>query len=166
VESIFKVLSFKLKTIIDKIEIEHFRLTGIALKNKTSNQNGQSNADCGTLWQAFEEGDYFNKIPDRFSDEIIAVYYAYEGDQTKPFSYFIGCKTTAEEGVPENMQSMIISKGSYYKITATGILPACVSTAWKSIWDTGITRCFQSDFEIYAHRSKYWNNASVDIFIS
>jgi predicted transcriptional regulator YdeE len=82
------------------------------------------------------------------------------------FSYCIGCKTIADAGVPENMPSMLITKGSYHKITVTGILPACVSTAGKSIRDTGIKRCFQSDFEIYDHRKKDWNNTSADIFIS
>ena len=77
---------------MDKIEIKEFRLLGLALKIMTANENGRSAIDCGNLCQKFEKEHYANKITGKLSDEIFAVYYNYEGDHTRPFSYFIGCK--------------------------------------------------------------------------
>ena len=43
--------------------IKEFRLIGLSLKTKTTNENGQSAIDCGSLWQQFEKGNYAEKIP-------------------------------------------------------------------------------------------------------
>ena len=34
---------------------EDFKLVGLRLKGKTTNQNNQSSKDCGDLWQKFEK---------------------------------------------------------------------------------------------------------------
>jgi len=77
---------------MEKTEKDEFKLIGLKLNNKTTNESGRSGIDCGNLWQKFETENFVEKIPGRLSDEIYAVYYDYEGDHTKPFSYFIGCK--------------------------------------------------------------------------
>ena len=74
------------------IQVDEFKLIGLALPEKTTNEAGQSSIDCGNLWLKFEQEKYFEKIPGKLDDEVIAVYHEYEGDHTKPFSYFIGCK--------------------------------------------------------------------------
>jgi hypothetical protein len=40
------------------------------------------------------------------SDEVLAVYHRYEGDYTKPFSYFIGCKVKTGSEVPQGLNSL------------------------------------------------------------
>ena len=150
-----------------KIELKEFKLIGIALGKKTTNENGQAGIDCGNLWQKFEEGDYANKIPDKLSDEIVAVYYQYEGDHTNPYSYFIGCKVTTETEVPEGMESLMIPGGHYQQITAKGKIPDCIIDVWKEIWNsTDTNRAYQADFEVYDERSKDCTNGAVDIFLS
>ena len=71
-----------------KTELEEFKLIGISLGKKTTNENGQAGIDCGNMWQKFEKGDYSNKIPGKTGDEVFAVYHDYEGDHTKPYSYY------------------------------------------------------------------------------
>jgi len=151
---------------MNKIAVEEITLMGLSLKKKTSNANGQSNIDCGNLWQKFEQEDYANKITGKLNDEILAVYHDYEGDHTKPFSYFIGYKVKPGESVLQNLDILTIPKGLYQKITSTGEMPGCVVNAWKAIWDSDIRRAYIADFEIYGEKSKNWNNAEVDIFIS
>ena len=151
---------------MDKIEIKEFKLVGLALKTKTTNENGQSAIDCGNLWQKFETENLADNIPGKLSDEIYAVYYNYEGDYTKPFSYFIGCKVKTDAEVVPGMDSLDIPGGSYQKFIAKGIMPDCVANSWKEIWTTDIPRAYQADFEIYDERSKDWKNAEVEIFIS
>lgn len=152
---------------MNKIELEEIKLIGLSLKTKTNNENGRSSIDCGNLWQEFEKESYEDKIPDKLSDEILAVYHKYEGDNTKPFSYFIGCKVKTETEVPEGMDSLIIAKGMYQKFNAKGKMPDCVANAWKEIWSSNICRAYQADFEVYDERSKDWSNAAeVEIYLS
>jgi hypothetical protein len=37
----------------------------------------------------------------QLGEEILAVYHQYEGDHTKPFSYFIGCKVNPDAETPK-----------------------------------------------------------------
>ena len=151
---------------MERIELNGFHLIGIALPHKTTNNNGQSNIDCGNLWQQFETGNYIERIPHKLSNDIIAVYHNYEGNHTKPFSYFIGVKVKPGTVVPNNMDGLILPRNRYAKFTAKGILPNCVADTWRAIWHSNILRAYHADFEVYAESSKNWNNAEVTIFIS
>lgn len=145
---------------------DEFKLIGIKLKDKTINENGQSSIDCGNLWQKFETENFAARIQDKLSSEIYAVYYNYEGDYTKPFSYFIGCKVKNHAEIPQGMDILVIPPGNYSKVIAKGQIPDCITNSWKAIWNSNIARTYQFDFEIYDERSKDWNNAVVDIFVS
>ena len=150
---------------MNKFELEEIRLIGLALKTKTFNANGQSAIDCGKLWQDFTNGNYADKIPGKLSNDILAVYHQYEGDHTKPYSYFIGCKVNANTPVPPGMESLIIPAAQYQKISAKGIMPDCVANAWRAIWQSDISRAYRFDFELYDERSKDRSNTEVDIYI-
>lgn len=150
---------------MNNVVIEEFQLIGIALKTKTTNENGQSGIDCGRLWQKFETENYIKRIPGKLSNEIFAVYHNYEGDYTKPFSYFIGCKVKKDTSVPEGFDSLRIADGTYEKILAKGTMPNCVADSWKNIWNSGLERAYNTDFEVYDEKSKDWNDAEVNIFI-
>ncbi len=147
-------------------KIKGFRLIGLALKNKTSNENGQAGIDCGNLWQKFEKESTFTRLQGKISNEIFAVYHNYEGDYTKPFSYFIGFKVCPDLNVPDGMDSLIIHDGNYQLFTAKGKMPDCVARTWEQIWSSGLSRAYQTDFEVYGEKSKDWSNAEIDILIS
>jgi len=151
---------------MNTFEQEEVKLVGLALVGKTTNINEQSGIDCGNLWQAFEKGNYAEKIPGRLTDEILAVYHQYEGDHTKPFSYFIGCKVKADAETPPGFDTLTIAKGMYQKIDAKGIMPDCVINTWKKIWASDIPRSYKMDFEVYDERSKDWSNAEVEVYLS
>lgn len=151
---------------MNKTELEEITLIGLSLQRKTTNANGQSAIDCGNLWQEFEKENYAERIPGKLSDEVLAVYHQYEGDYTKPYSYFIGCKVKTGSEVPHGLDSLIIPKGTYQKIKAKGKMPDCVANAWKEIWSSDIPRAYRADFEVYDERSRDWNNAEVEIFLS
>ncbi|MDQ2721175.1 MAG: GyrI-like domain-containing protein [Bacteroidota bacterium] len=151
---------------MNKIEKKGFKLIGVALKTKTFNAKGQSAIDCGNLWQTFGQENYAEKIPGKVSNEVFAVYHDYEGDHTKPYSYFIGCKVKDDTEVPAGMDSLIIPAGEYQLFIAKGKMPDCIGNAWRKIWDSVIPRSYKADFEVYDEKSKDWNNAEVDIFIS
>ena len=151
---------------MQKLEKNEFKLIGLKLDHKTTNEGGQSGIDCGNLWQKFEKESFIDKIPNKLSDEIYAVYFDYEGDYTKPYSYFIGCKVKINAKTPQDMDNLLIPASSFNKVIAKGKMPECVANSWKEIWISKIERSYKYDFEIYDERSKDWNNAEVDIFVS
>ncbi len=139
---------------------------GIELESKTTNEGGKSAIDCGRLWQEFERGKYFEKIPNKLSDEIMAVYHDYENDHTGQFSYFIGCQVEECAVVADGMKLLIVPEGSFEKVTAKGLMPDCIAEAWKHIWAADLERAYLADFEVYDDRSQDWAKAEVDVFVS
>ena len=148
------------------IKLSDFKLIGLRLDKKTTNSGGQSNIDCGNLWQKFEKEDFAGRISNKIGDEIYAVYYDYESDYTKPFSYFIGCRVKINSVLAPGMDTLIIPEQSYTKFIAKGKMPGCISNSWKDIWNSKMRRAYKYDFEVYDERSKDWDNAIVDIFVS
>ncbi len=151
---------------MEKISKSKFHLIGLKLDSKTTNEDNQSSKDCGNLWQKFEKDKIVDLIPDKLSNEIYAVYFDYEKDETKAFSYFIGCKVGGNTKVPKNLMRLEIPSQKYMKFTAKGVMTGCVTDTWKKIWHSDIQRTFGFDFEVYDERSKDWNNAELDIYIS
>ncbi|CAN5591812.1 hypothetical protein BH10BAC3_BH10BAC3_31200 [soil metagenome] len=151
---------------MNQIQLQSFTLIGVALPFKTSNENGRANIDCGSLWQKFEAGNYADKIPGKLTDDIFAVYHDYEGDYTKPYAYFIGCKVKDYTAVPAGLDSLIIAPGNYQPFIAKGKMPDCIADAWQRIWQSNINRAYKTDYEIYTEKSRDWNDAEVDIYVS
>lgn len=151
---------------MEKSKKENFKLIGLKLDHKTTNENNQSNTDCGNLWQKFEKEKIFDLIPNKLSNEIYAVYFDYEKDETKPFSYFIGCKVDKNAETPKELKELVIPSQNYSKFVAKGVMTGCVTDTWKKIWDSSLNRKFGFDFEVYDERSQDWNNAELDIYIS
>jgi predicted transcriptional regulator YdeE len=149
-----------------RTEVKSFRLIGLSLIKKTSNEKGQSNIDCGNLWQEFISRNLKEKIPGRLGEEIYAVYHQYEGDHTKPFSYFIGCRVRPGTTAPAGLNSITICDGIYQIFTAKGKMPECIAQAWNTIWNADIHRAYHTDFEIYGDKSADWNKAEIEIFVS
>ncbi len=144
---------------------EQFKLIGISLPYKTYNADGKSMADCGSLWQKFEEGGYYNLINDKTEEAVYAVYHNYDGDHNQPYSFFIGCKVALETEI-DGFTSLIIPENSYKEIIAAGEIPKCIANSWKEIWKDEFERAYKFDFEIYDNRSSDWKNAEVPIYIS
>jgi predicted transcriptional regulator YdeE len=151
---------------MNRTSIKTIHLIGLSLKTKTINANGQSGTDCKNLWHDFENGHCAAVIPNKLSDDIYGVYHHYDGDSTQPFSYFVGCRVKEGSAVPQELESLTIPEGTYEKITVKGKMPDCVTQAWKEIWMSDYTRTYHTDFEVYDERSKDWNNAEVDVYVS
>jgi predicted transcriptional regulator YdeE len=145
---------------------DNFRLIGLKLPHKTTNENNQSSKDCGNLWQQFESDNVFDRILEKLSKEIYAVYFDYEKDEKQPYSYFIGCKVPDNIPIPTGLEELVIPTQNYKNFVAKGKMTACITETWKEIWNSNLKRSFTFDFEIYNERSQDWSNAEVDIYIS
>lgn len=143
-----------------------FKLIGIKLNKSTTNENGQSAKDCGELWQSFEMNAIANQIPNKLSDSIYAVYFDYESDENGTFSYFIGVRVALDTQTPAGLDELLVPRQIYKKLTAKGKMPDCVAEAWQSVWKSDLDRKFGFDFELYDERSRDWENAEVDLYLS
>lgn len=148
-----------------KVERDTIHLIGIALKESTTNQNGQSSIDCGNLWQQFEKVD-LSRVPSKLDNDVYAVYHQYDSDHTEHFHYFIGCRVESISEIPESLTSLTIPKGSFFKKVAKGKMPNCIADTWREIWNSNLSRNYQFDFEVYGEKSKNWSDAEVEIYIS
>ena len=151
---------------MDQITTVAFKLIGIKLPNKTTNEGGQSNIDCGNLWQKFISENIRDAIPGKISDDIYAVYFGYEGDHTQPFSFFIGCRVKMDIRPPGGLHVLFIPPGRYVRVVAKGKIPDCIADAWRDIWSSTINRSYQYDFEVYGEKSRDWHHAEVEIYLS
>ncbi len=150
---------------MNKIEKKEMQIIGLELESKTINLNGKSGIDISKLWGKFEKEQIYSKIPNKINNEIVAVYFDYNGDYTEPFSYLIGCEVTDGTEAPEGMRKITIPKANYRKFLAKGKMPDCIGEVWYKIWDTKLDRAYTYDFEIYGEKSQDWENAEVEVFI-
>ena len=82
----------------------------------------------------------------------------------KPFSYLLAA-SKKDQSLPRYTH-LNDTRTIIYQTIAKGKMPDCISNSWKDIWDSKIERAYKYDFEVYDERSKDWNNATVDIFVS
>lgn len=141
-------------------------LIGLRLPAKTSNRNNQSSKDCGSLWQRFEQEKIAGRIPGKLDGAVCAVYFNYEGDHTRPFDYFIGCRVAPGTAVPEGLDSLEIPEQRYTYLLARGEMPACIANAWREVWNSNLPRSYTYDLEVYDERSHDWSHAEVDLFVA
>ncbi len=52
-------------------QIADFRLIGLKLGHKSSNENHKAAIDCAMLWQQFESEKWFDHIPDKLESNNI-----------------------------------------------------------------------------------------------
>lgn len=64
------------------------------------------------------------------------------------------------------MTELEVPAGKYHKVVASGKMPDCMTEAWKAIWRSDVERKYNVDYEVYDQRSKDWNQAEVDIYLS
>lgn len=145
--------------------VDTFRVIGISLPSKTENQNNRSAVDCGSLWQKFHSGNYSSVIPGKVDNDIIAVYYDYEGDHLAPFSYLIGHRVAENTSPTPELNYVDISAGKYLKVTAQGNIHECMKDAWQDVWQSDLKRTYKYDFEIYIQDRMKGEYAEVDILV-
>jgi predicted transcriptional regulator YdeE len=142
---------------------ESFHIIGI--KMKTSNQSAMQ--DISQIWNKFFSEDIKNKIPNKLSEDIFAVYTEYEGDYTKPYSYILGCSVSSLDSIPDGMVGMTIPSARYEIFIAKGKMPDKVVETWQHIWQPEIDakRSYKTDFEIYGDKYGNLENSEVEICI-
>lgn len=141
-----------------------FDVVGIQIK--TDNSRGAEG--FAPLWQRFYAENIQQQIPHKIDDEVIAIYSEYEGDHTKPFSFFIGCRVSKVDALPAHLIAKHIPAAQYALFTAKGEMPQAVGKTWiESIWKSDLKRAWKADYEVYGARffAREGKDKEVDIFI-
>ena len=139
----------------------------VGVKCRTSNSPDAGPHDIPKHWQRFVAEDVCSKISNKASDDILALYFEYEGDYTKPYSFLLGCPVHSAENIPPSLVAVTVPGGSYAKFCAQGEYPQSVVTAWGNIWQQhSLQRAYTCDFEVYTKDFFSGVSHEVDIFVA
>lgn len=146
----------------------------VGIKTRTNNQS-EINSLEGKIFPIVKQ--YFHQkvaenIPNRTQPgTTFCIYTDYESDYQGDYTYFIGEEVDSFEGVPSDLEVLIIPAQNYIKFTnGPGSMPDVVRKPWQEIWQMtseqlGGIRSYIADFEIYDERSKDHQNIVLDIYI-
>ena len=142
-----------------------FKIIGISIE--TTNENGQSIKDVEKIWGKFWNENTSDKIPNKDSNEIYAVYTDYENDYTGKYTLIIGFPVTTLDNIPDGFVGREISVKKNEKYISKGKMPEAILKTWTEIWqDTQLKRAYRADVTV--HGKKYFDgdNAEVETYIS
>ncbi len=150
---------------MSQITVEPFYVVGITVR--TSNQDGQAARDIPALWERWMANNLAEQIPGKMNADVYSVYTDYEKDYTAPYTTLLGCRVADLSAVPEGMTGITVGGGNYTVFTAEGALSdGIVIKEWMTIWNSGLSRRYTTDFEVYGEKAMNPANAQVDIYIA
>ena len=146
------------------INKELMQISGIELR--TSNNPDSGPKEIPIHWENFYSDKIFEKIPNKISNEVIALYCDYEGDYTKPYSLIIGCSVSSTESIPSGLVLKNLPKTSYAVFTAIGEHPKALIETWENIWNSNLKRTYSGDFELYEENFMLKDIQKVEVYIA
>jgi len=111
-----------------------------------------SNADpspIGAVWGRVMGESLAERVPARLDDVLVAIYCAYEGDHTDPYTFVLGWRVPADADAPEGLVKVQVEAGPYASFVAEGEPPSSIMKAWGAIWEAPIERAFVTDYELH-----------------
>lgn len=127
----------------------------VGISKIVSNVNPEG---IGQLWKRFYSENISDKIPNKTSNGVVAVYTRYEGDYTKPYTIIIGHEVAEISDVPD-LDSMKIDNAKHTKYAVAGKMPDVVIEKWQEIWSSTKGRAYIADYDIYHP------DGNVEIFV-
>ena len=129
---------------MENINISQFNLIGIQIRTNTHGIS-QLTLDMQGLWGKFISENIAGQISDKIDNTIYAVYTDYEGDFTKPYTAFIGCKVTKIDSIPHGLIARSFNGGEYTKFIAKGnLLDGIIYDKWKHIFSLNLNRKYDA----------------------
>lgn len=143
-----------------------FKIIGIS--TRTTNKDNQAQQDLGNLWGQFFAEHVFDKIPNKASHEILAIYTDYKSDFTEDYTTIIGVPVSTLDGIPEGLIGREFQLETFQQFSAKGEMPRAVLQTWMEIWnkDKELNRKYTYDFEVYGENSHNGEDSEVEIYIA
>ena len=141
-----------------------FKLIGISVR--TTNQNNQVQEDLGKLWGQFSSENINEEIPNKISNEILAIYTDYQSNDTEDYTTIIGVPVSTLNEIPNGMIGQEFQPENFKKFIAKGEMPKAVDDTWINIWeqDKNLNRKYTYDFELYGANCNKGTDSEVEIF--
>jgi len=153
------------------LEQQEFWVVGIEARTNNAREATPDGVIAKQWGRLFPEG-ILEKIPNRTSADILAVYTDYASDHNSDYTYILGARVRDASTVPSGMVARKISRARYDVFTTErGPVGKVVSEAWQEINrladHSGLDgrRAYQADFEVYDQRSRDPQNSQVDIYV-
>ncbi len=146
--------------------VDDLKIIGIAVR--TTNKNNQSAQDIGKLWEQFYSQGLPEKIPNKLSNDIYAVYTDYKSDYKDEYTTIIGLQVSSLDNIPSELIGRHFAPETFNVFTAQGPMPKAVMEAWFDIWqrDSELQRKYTYDFECYGDTSQNGDNPEVKIYVA
>jgi predicted transcriptional regulator YdeE len=143
-----------------------FKIIGISVR--TTNQNNQAQEDLGKLWGQFISENIYEKIPNKSSSEILAIYTDYKSNYTEDYKAIIGVPVSTLNEIPDGMIGREFLPENFKKFVAKGEMPKAVVDAWTEIWqqEENLNRKYSYDFELYGENCQKGVDSKVEIFVA
>ncbi|MBS1647958.1 MAG: effector binding domain-containing protein [Bacteroidetes bacterium] len=143
-----------------------FKIIGISIR--TTNKNNQAEQDLGNLWKQFFSENIMAKIPNKFSNHIVAIYTDYKSNFTEDYTAIIGIPVSTLNEIPKGLIGREFPSENFKKHIAKGLMPNAVANTWRSLWqrDAELNRKYSYDFELYGEKSQNGENSEVEIYIA
>lgn len=139
-------------------------MTIVGIECRVSNRSDSAPILIPKHWEKFYKEGISDKIPNKASGEVIALYCDYEGDYTKPYSLVIGCPVTAVDQVPKGMVVKTVPASTFAVYKATGEFPKSIVDTWGRVWrSTSLKRTYTGDYELYGEK---FTAGEVDVLIA
>lgn len=147
------------------MEFKEKRIVGLEVR--TTNEEMKAVKDLGELWQIFMEKNINSILGDSVINPgvVYGVYFNFEKDHTKPYSFIAGVEVKADAKIPEDLSAIKIPEGNYTVYnTIEGELTNRVGEVWGRIWNSDKPRSYHVDFELYDYTKG--QNPEVKVFIN
>ena len=143
-----------------------FKLIGISVR--TTNQNNQVQEDLGKLWGQFSSENINEEIPNKISNEILAIYTDNQSNDTEDYTTIIGVPVSTLNEIPNGMIGQEFQPENFKKFIAKGEMPKAVDDTWINIWeqDKNLNRKYTYDFELYGANCNKGTDSEVEIFVA
>ena len=143
-----------------------FKLIGISVR--TTNQNNKVQEDLGKLWGQFSSENINEEIPNKISNEILAIYTDYQSNDTEDYTTIIGVPVSTLNEIPNGMIGQEFQPENFKKFIAKGEMPKAVDDTWINIWeqDKNLNRKYTYDFELYGANCNKGTDSEVEIFVA
>jgi predicted transcriptional regulator YdeE len=163
---IFGVLVFEKGNAKDYTTLKKPAFTIIGIGVKTSNNHDRGPSDISKLWERFITENIADKIPNKVSNDVVALYCDYEGDFTQPYTLVIGCPVNSTIRIPEGMVFKNVPESTYAVYSAFGEFPKCIIETWVKVWKSNLARTYTGDFELYGEKFLKGDPKEVEVLIA
>ena len=144
-------------------QIDPFRMIGISVVVDQSTAAEK----IGALWRRWFAEGVANRIEGKASEDVFNCYTDYEGDHTKPYCCFLGCKVNSDAALPEGLEEIHSDGGKYAVFDVHGKLPEVVVETWMGIYHIdSFERRWDVDFDAYGLEAQNPDDAELKTFVS